>query len=392
MNYYKSLLETTENTRDLGGYVCHDGTVTRRMSLIRSDVQKRPSERDIAFLIDNQITTVIDMRTEEQRATAPSGFEGVEGLSYHHCPVVDESGSARSGETDFPESYLKIAESDGTSSVFRTISEAPDGVIFNCVAGKDRSGVISAVLLLLADVSEKDVVTDYILTREYGTGRLRAIKENYPDADMDRIIPNAENMGGFIDLLMSKYGNARNYLLSIGLTWEETERIRNKLVSKRFPTHIVAVDGVVERDGKILIVKNRVKDYYSVPGGQVETGENLIEALKREFLEETGIEVEPTRLISVSSTTSSRPGYNGYETIPTIVTFGFACKYVGGSERTSNETSEVLWVDKDSVFTYIKGIPLEARMKAYFETNGSVRYFQYDTYPERVMKLVKDIT
>lgn len=392
MNYYKSLLETTENTRDLGGYVCHDGTVTRRMSLIRSDVQKHPSERDIAFLLENKITTVIDMRTSEQRAKAPSGFEGIEGLSYHHCPVEDEAGSPRSGETDIPAGYLKIAESDGAALVFRTIAEAPYGVIFNCVAGKDRSGVISAVLLLLADVSEKDVVTDYILTREYGVGRLRAIKEKYPDADMDRIIPNAENMGGFIDFLMRKYGNARNFLLSRGLSWDETELIRNKLVSKRFPTHIVAVDGVVERDGKILIVKNRVKDYYSVPGGQVETGENLIEALKREFLEETGIEVTPTKLISVSSTTSSRPGYNGYETIPTIVTFGFACKYVGGVERTSNETSEVLWVDKDSVLDYIKGIPLEARMRVYLENTPSVRYFQYDTYPERVMRLTEDIT
>ncbi len=392
MNYYKSLLETTENTRDLGGYVCLDGTVTRRLSLIRSDVQKRPSERDIAFLIDNQITTVIDMRTEEQRAKAPSGLEGIDGLFYHHCPVEDEAGSPRSGENDIPVGYMRIAESDGARSVFRTIAEAPAGVIFNCVAGKDRSGVISALLLLLADVAEKDVVTDYLLTREYGAGRLKAVKEKYPDADMDLIIPNVASMSGFIGLLYNKYGNARNYLLSFGLSWDETERIRNKLVSKRFPTHIVAVDGVVERDGKILIVKNRVKNYYSVPGGQVEMGENLFEALKREFLEETGIEIEPTRLISVSSTTSSHPGYNGYETIPTIVTFSFSCRYIGGVEHTSNETSEVIWVDKDSVLDYIIGIPLEARMRAYLENTGSVRYFQYDTYPERVMRLTEDIT
>ena len=191
MNYYKSLLETTENTRDLGGYVCFDGTVTRRMSLIRSDVQKRPSERDIAFLIDNQITTVIDMRSEEQRAKASSGLERIEGLFYHHCPMEDGAGSPNSTQTDIPGGYMKIAESKGALSVFRTIAAAPKGVIFNCVAGKDRTGVISAILLLLADVAEKDVVTDYLLTREYGAGRLKAVREKYPDADMNLIIPNA---------------------------------------------------------------------------------------------------------------------------------------------------------------------------------------------------------
>jgi ADP-ribose pyrophosphatase YjhB (NUDIX family) len=51
---------------------------------------------------------------------------------------------------------------------------------------------------------------------------------------------------------------------------------------KQFPTHIVAVDGIIENDNnEILLVKNRHHGVYTVPGGQVEVGENLIEALKK---------------------------------------------------------------------------------------------------------------
>jgi 8-oxo-dGTP diphosphatase len=55
---------------------------------------------------------------------------------------------------------------------------------------------------------------------------------------------------------------------------------------KQFPTHIVAVDGIVENErNEILLVKNRDKEVWTVPGGQVEIGENLIDALIREIKE-----------------------------------------------------------------------------------------------------------
>lgn len=59
---------------------------------------------------------------------------------------------------------------------------------------------------------------------------------------------------------------------------------------KQFPTHIVAVDGIIENDkNEILLVKSRDKEIYTIPGGQVEIGENLTNALIREIKEETGI-------------------------------------------------------------------------------------------------------
>ena len=62
---YKSLLETTQNTRDLGGYETCYGRKTKSFSVLRSDRQGYASDRDKKFLVNHDITTVIDMRTEE---------------------------------------------------------------------------------------------------------------------------------------------------------------------------------------------------------------------------------------------------------------------------------------------------------------------------------------
>lgn len=151
---------------------------------------------------------------------------------------------------------------------------------------------------------------------------------------------------------------------------------------KRFPTHIVAVDGVVEReDGSILLVKTRGRNQYCVPGGQVETGEDLIEALKREIREEAGVEVDVGRLLCVSSNTRAYPGTNGYAVVPTKVMLGFACAYVSGELRTSDETSECLWVPKDRVLEYVTVPYLAERFKAYLNSDRGVQYLAYHTKP-----------
>ncbi|WP_397311263.1 NUDIX domain-containing protein [Paenibacillus ihbetae] len=95
------------------------------------------------------------------------------------------------------------------------------------------------------------------------------------------------------------------------------------------PTHIVAVGGIVENEnGEILLVK--VRNGWVFPGGQVEVGENLIEALMREVKEESGIDTTVSHLIGVYSNTSTYPGYNGVDMVPTKVMMDYVCTYTGG--------------------------------------------------------------
>ena len=156
---------------------------------------------------------------------------------------------------------------------------------------------------------------------------------------------------------------------------------------KKFPTHIVAVDGIVENDkNEILLVKHSYKEVWTVPGGQVEVGENLTDALIREIKEESGIDISVNKLICVSSNVCTYKGYNGYDVVPTKVMFGFTCKYEGGELITSDETSHSCWIPKDNVLDYITVPALVERFNAYLEFNGDVQYLEYSTRPDFILK------
>jgi ADP-ribose pyrophosphatase YjhB (NUDIX family) len=174
------------------------------------------------------------------------------------------------------------------------------------------------------------------------------------------------------------------------LKYSDKQRQRANSPLKYFPKHIVAVDGVVENArGDILLVKNR--NGWVPPGGQVENGETLIDALKREIREESGAEVSVGRLICVSSNTKSRPGYNGYETIPTKVILSFICEYIGGELHISDETSDVKWVAKSEIFEYVTSPVYRERIAHYINGNSDVKYIAYSTRPDVVFQENREI-
>lgn len=224
-----SLLKTTQNTRDLGGYRTKSGALTRYESLIRSDVQNDPSEEDYDYLRTHGITTIIDLRGASDVAQKPSGFAGKEGFTYYNFQIEEGSGVPKS--TDLvPQSYLAIASAKAISGVFRCIAAAKTGVMFHCTAGKDRTGVVAAILLLHAGVSDKDIIENYVLTKEYGKKRLELVHKNFPEIDMTIVTPCEMFMGEFLKLFRKTYGDTDRYFRKIGLCDEEIWRIQRKLV------------------------------------------------------------------------------------------------------------------------------------------------------------------
>jgi ADP-ribose pyrophosphatase YjhB (NUDIX family) len=161
---------------------------------------------------------------------------------------------------------------------------------------------------------------------------------------------------------------------------------------KQFPTHIVAVNGIIENDmNQIILVKSRYHDTYNLPGGQVEVGENLIEALMREIKEEAGVNVTVDQLISVSSNTCTYEGFNGYGIVPTKVILGFTCTYVSGELITSDETSETIWVIKDQILDYVTSPYMIERMKEYVNHTNGIQFLQYVNKPEYELILKREI-
>ena len=115
------------------------------------------------------------------------------------------------------------------------------------------------------------------------------------------------------------------------------------------PLHIIAAAGIVINEkNEILMVKN-LRRGWEFPGGQVEAGENVINGVKREILEETGIEAEVGEVFCISANTGKYPGYNGVKEIPTKIILDFICHAKGGIPGPSEENSETAFVPKDKV-------------------------------------------
>lgn len=147
------------------------------------------------------------------------------------------------------------------------------------------------------------------------------------------------------------------------------------------PTHIIAVGGIVENDkGEVLMV-NTHNHGWVFPGGQVEVGENLIEGLKREIMEETGIEAQVGELFCVSSNTRKHAGTNGVKEVPTKLMLDFICKAVSGTPRPSDENTETIFIDKSRALSIITAPAIIERYKAFMEYDGEVTYLAYVTRP-----------
>lgn len=157
------------------------------------------------------------------------------------------------------------------------------------------------------------------------------------------------------------------------------------------PTHIVAAAGIVINDNNdILLVKSHQRGW-EFPGGQVEVGENVIDAVKREIMEEAGIDIEVGEVFCISSNTCKYPGYNGVKEVPTKLMLDFICRAKGGIPRPSSENSESAFFSTDKARELITAPAIVERFKAYLEYAGRPIYLEYVTKPNFQLKLKRFI-
>ncbi len=153
------------------------------------------------------------------------------------------------------------------------------------------------------------------------------------------------------------------------------------------PTHIIAVGGVVRNEkDEILLVKDK-RQGWVFPGGMVEVGENVIDAVKREIMEETGMDVDVGELFCISSNTGKYPGYNGVKEVPTKIMLDFSCSAKGGTPRPSEENSESAFVPRNEALQRIRAPAIVERFKAYLGYAGRPTYLDYVTKPDFQLKL-----
>ncbi len=169
------------NFRDLGGYATVDDREVRRGLLYRSDSLHHLSDDDLTRLAALRIRAVIDLRTGAELAITGRVAEHHERV-FHHVPLEDGN-DYRSTRAD---RYLDFVQVRGArvASAVRLVAHADGPLVFHCLAGKDRTGVLAAVLLAALGVPDASIASDYALTERTLPAALAWAREHDPDWDV----------------------------------------------------------------------------------------------------------------------------------------------------------------------------------------------------------------
>lgn len=186
-NGMERLFEHTLNTRPI---------LENSLRFVRSDVPARVSEAEKGALIERDITTIVDLRTAAERAERPCPLADDARFTYLCMPVT--VGNAVPATAD-DVSRLYIAMVDDTlRSTIDTIWNTKTNVLYFCAAGKDRTGVVSAILLHKSGMSREHIVADFMKTRANLKAYLEEYAREHPGIRLDVILPQERYMEEFL--------------------------------------------------------------------------------------------------------------------------------------------------------------------------------------------------
>lgn len=232
-------LEGVFNCRDLGGYPCAGGKATQFGRFIRCGIPFGPMKPDRERLAQLfPVKTVIDLRGDGESKIAPSAYSKEPDIAYHHYTLLEINPAYVDKVESQPlwESYVcSLTEhKENMAAVFHAIAAASEGaVLFHCALGKDRTGIVAALLLGLAGADRLDIIADYQISNTYLQPMLRTMVEDGNDIFDEEKNPHLksepETMEKFCAYLDETCGGARAYLKSIGLTDEELDAIVSRL-------------------------------------------------------------------------------------------------------------------------------------------------------------------
>jgi protein-tyrosine phosphatase len=231
------------NLRDLGGLPTASGATTRPGRLLRSESPHTLSDSGLLALLDLGIGAVVDLRTASEREHRPSPLVGA-GVHTLHAPIFTD-------DEDYPDHLATAAEvycwwlrerRTGVAAAMTAIADAPSApILVHCHAGKDRTGVVVALVLRLAGVSVDAIADDYAisgvqLAEMLARDRVTAVERGMDEVRVERLFTvRREAMVQTLDFVDSEHGGAVSLLRSVGLDDMRIERLSSLLLRPVWP-------------------------------------------------------------------------------------------------------------------------------------------------------------
>jgi protein tyrosine/serine phosphatase len=235
------------NVRDLGGLPTEDGRETARGALIRADAVSELSPAGWQALVAHGVRTILDLRFHEEREADPPreldvavahvplfGAPDPEYVAELHARLAaatDPSVHFRAVYGEFLERYR-----DNFGAALRALADAePGGIVVHCLAGKDRTGLVTALALRLAGVSRESIADDYAASEQaWGPRHEEWVAEAGDDVDREarrrQGLAPGDAMVDVLRDLEQRHGSVAGYLRGAGVSEDELERVRARLV------------------------------------------------------------------------------------------------------------------------------------------------------------------
>ena len=238
------------NIRDLGGYKTLDGKVTRWKSFLRSDDLHLLPPSSQSTLLEYGLTTIVDLRRPDELKEKPNVFKNSPQVKYQNYDLAGDTEnptypseisntSTSFTRVNFSLYYHWIDHRQGEICSILSTLASPDvrTGLFHCAAGKDRTGMIAAILLGIARVPIETIIEDYGLTARFlfEADRSKRIESgedvsNYTWQDYRRLDCPPNEMLKVLQYIQTKYGGFEKYSRTIGLNDKQIKDLRNHLV------------------------------------------------------------------------------------------------------------------------------------------------------------------
>jgi len=243
-------MERVHNFRDLGGYPTASGATTKWRTLFRADgLHRLRAESDIEIVESLGLKSVIDLRTKrEQREQGIFPLDDIE-VDFHHVSIVDAtwSDSKETPQIDDPVEFLvwgyrdllKVGSEKFALALRILSSQENVPAVFHCAAGKDRTGVLAALILSTVGVSDEYICADYGLTKRAIERTVTWAKEHHTDmakrwTTINPVYLAAEPQAMHVILndLVSAHGSVINYVRSLGVSESEIQSLSALLLDQ----------------------------------------------------------------------------------------------------------------------------------------------------------------
>ena len=226
------------NMRDLGNYPVAGGGCVRWRALLRSDALHQLDAGGLAVLADLDLRTVLDLRTEPETRAAPSMLDGL-GARVTHVSIL--RGDLQSLPLDLEAIYRYMVGdcADAIAEAIRALCAADTfPAVVHCSAGKDRTGIVIALVLAVLGVPDEVIAADYALSSQYldpdrtpAIGQLQASTGLGDSLTRPLLISPPELILDVLSWVRAAGGSVEGYLLDHGLTQAELDQLRSGLIT-----------------------------------------------------------------------------------------------------------------------------------------------------------------